>query len=223
MSRNGKIARLPSGVRGMLNYRLRDGEGGPALLDWLNGLPEVQELVDERFGGVHISPQNLSEWRSGGYQEWLRHEESKEMVEDLMERADGLDEAADQEELSDWLSVLVSVELARTVEALLAETMEPKERWKLLREILPHLAALRREDHRALRVGMIKERWDRETERLDREKFIRDLLEKKEFQELERSRKAASPPLTSGQPATVNRQSEGPGQVQSNQIKPNQT
>jgi hypothetical protein len=83
MTRNGKIARLPCEVRELLNQRLRDGVGGLAVLDWLNGLPEVQEIIQEDFGGVPISKQNLSEWRAGGYREWLRHEGSLDMIRGL--------------------------------------------------------------------------------------------------------------------------------------------
>jgi hypothetical protein len=75
MTRNGKIARLPDNVRDELNTRLDLGEDGPALLDWLNAEPEVQECLKNLFEGVPVSKQNLSEWRLGGYREWQLREE----------------------------------------------------------------------------------------------------------------------------------------------------
>ena len=159
MSRKGKIARLPCEVRQMLNHAVAGLRwAGGTVLDWLNGLPEVQGIIKEDFAGVPVSKQNLSEWRAGGYREWLRHQGSLDIVRGLMERMDGVIVAADEEDLGDWLSVALSVELVKTTEALLAEKMTTKERWKLLQEILPHLAVLRREDHRAVRGTMAQER-----------------------------------------------------------------
>ena len=70
-ARNGKIARLPRPVRNELNDRLECSEPSPQLLDWLNALPEVKGVVQNHFDGVPISKQNLSQWRQGGFQEWL--------------------------------------------------------------------------------------------------------------------------------------------------------
>ena len=74
-TRNGKIARLSREVRDELNRRLERSQPGPNLLDWLNGLPEVRELLQEQFEGEPISKQNLSQWRQGGFQEWLARQE----------------------------------------------------------------------------------------------------------------------------------------------------
>ncbi len=73
--RRGKIARLPRAVREQLNVRLDDGLEAAEILPWLNDLPEVRQIVNERFNGTPVSPQNLSAWRQGGFQEWLLHRE----------------------------------------------------------------------------------------------------------------------------------------------------
>jgi len=70
-SRNGKIARLPQDVREALNQRLERSEPSPQLLAWLNALPEVQKFVEREFGGEPVSKHNLSQWRLGGFQDWL--------------------------------------------------------------------------------------------------------------------------------------------------------
>ena len=68
---NGKIANLPADIREELNCRINDGEQGSELVEWLNAIPEVTEVMNERFGGNPISEQNLSEWRKRGFQQWL--------------------------------------------------------------------------------------------------------------------------------------------------------
>jgi hypothetical protein len=69
--RNGKIAKLPNHIREELNSRLHNGESGVHVTEWLNGLPEVQATLDQHFGGRKIKQQNMTEWRQGGYAEWL--------------------------------------------------------------------------------------------------------------------------------------------------------
>ena len=82
-ARNGKIARLPREIRNELNERLDRSEESPQLLDWLNALPEVKEVVKDHFAGVPISKQNLSEWRQGGFEEWLARRDLCEDARDL--------------------------------------------------------------------------------------------------------------------------------------------
>jgi hypothetical protein len=65
------IANLPAHIREELNYRLSEGEPGIELVEWLNAKPEVINVIRERFDGLPISDQNLSEWRKRGYQKWL--------------------------------------------------------------------------------------------------------------------------------------------------------
>lgn len=82
-ARNGKIARLPLALREEVNRRLRDGEPGPKILAWLHTRPEVLTILDEYFREEPISAQNLSEWRQGGYQEWLDRQEQVERTKEL--------------------------------------------------------------------------------------------------------------------------------------------
>jgi hypothetical protein len=70
MTRNGKIARLPDDIREELNRRLERNIQGITLVEWLNSLPEVQEILRDLFEGNPIIPQNLSQWRQGGFAEW---------------------------------------------------------------------------------------------------------------------------------------------------------
>lgn len=106
-ARKGKIARLPHAIRHELNTRLRDGASGPDILDWLNTLPEVNAILAEQFSGQPINPQNLSEWRLGGYNDWLMQQDQYEQARKTTDHAQyictslGLDP-------SDALSVIIT-------------------------------------------------------------------------------------------------------------------
>ena len=95
-TRTGKIARLPKATRDELGRRIENGELGKPIVDWLNGLPHVQELLEEQFGGRPVSEQNLSEWKQGGHPEWLRQQETLSLVSQLTEQSDEVDEAAER-------------------------------------------------------------------------------------------------------------------------------
>jgi hypothetical protein len=99
-ARNGKIARLPKPIRDDLGPRIENGEQGKELVEWLNGLPAVQDVLKEQFGGHPVNEQNLSEWMQGGYPEWLRQQETRSLVSKLAEQSDDFDEAADGQEVS---------------------------------------------------------------------------------------------------------------------------
>ena len=132
-TRNGKIARLPQAMREQLNRRLNDGEPGKALVAWLNEQPGVKAVLQGQFGGRPISEQNLSEWKQGGYRDWLRHQETCDLVGRLAEEAGDLEGVADAVPVSECLAPILAAELARTAKLLLAEDMEPQERWRRLR------------------------------------------------------------------------------------------
>ena len=76
-TRTGKIARLPHSLREDLNLRLQNGEQGAKLVEWLNALPEVQRVLDEKFEGRPINEQNLTEWKQGGYEDWRKLQEAR--------------------------------------------------------------------------------------------------------------------------------------------------
>jgi len=179
MSRQGKIARLPKKIRDQLNLRLQDGEPGKQLAEWLNELAETKEMLAELFGGRPINEQNLTEWKQGGYQDWLRDEETRERVQRLAERAQDLDDAADGLEISDRLASILAAELADAAQKL-DEIADPKERWRQLQEILRELWRLRSEDHQGKRLQMQQEQWERAMEREDSENERRFEKEEKD-------------------------------------------
>jgi len=153
-TRRGKIARIPHYIREQLNQRLEDGERAEALLDWLNGLPEVRTMVVADFGGEPVSENNLSRWRQGGYRDWKAHQGALEKVERIMEDA-GEIEGTKGALLGDRLAVWVISRLIAATETLGQEGGEEKD-WKLLRELGHDVAELRKAD-RGLRWVRLEE------------------------------------------------------------------
>ena len=85
ITRISKIARLPKPIRDELNHRLEGGQIGRTILPWLNALPETKTIMAEFFGGNSVTHQNLSEWRHGGYQDWLQHQHRLEWYDRFSE------------------------------------------------------------------------------------------------------------------------------------------
>ena len=111
LKRRGKVAQLPFELREQLNTRLENGEEAKPLLEWLNGLPEVKGLLAEQFGGAPLTKQNLSEWRQGGFREWLVRRQLAGQAEDLTECASEI-EAQSEGLLVDHLATVVTARYA---------------------------------------------------------------------------------------------------------------
>jgi hypothetical protein len=173
----GKIGRLPKCTRDDLGRRIEDGEQGKELVKWLNGLSGVQRVLKEQFGGRAVTEQNLSEWKQNGHPEWLRQEETRSLVGQLTEQAEDLGEASNGQEISDLFASLLAAELTQLAAALLEKETDPEKRWQRLREVHRELSQLRRDDHRAVRTMIRRDRWNRQTEREDAE--IEERFEKK--------------------------------------------
>jgi hypothetical protein len=65
--RVGKIAHLPAEIREQINRRLYDGQTGKQIIRWLK--TQMHEVAS-----ADISDSNISQWRQGGYQDWLKDE-----------------------------------------------------------------------------------------------------------------------------------------------------
>lgn len=113
-ARNGKIARLPAALRDQLGHRLDDGQPANVILGWLNAEPAVVAILRDQFGGVPVSPQNLSEWRAGGYLDWQRAQERLAFARQITEES-GLSGPADHATLADNVSARLVLALASLV------------------------------------------------------------------------------------------------------------
>jgi hypothetical protein len=167
MARNGKIARLSVHIRNELNGRLQDGEPGTNLVEWLNGQPAVRASLKEYFGGVLISLQNLSEWRQGGYKDWLRLEAARDFIENMSEQSGVLNNASGEEMISDCFGTVLAAEMAQLAMKFLEQENDLEKRWDRLKEINREFSRMRRDDHRALRTGLQQAQWERRQERDD--------------------------------------------------------
>jgi hypothetical protein len=165
-TRNGKIARLPKEVREQLNHRLENGWRGVRLVKWLNELPAVKEVIREEFHGRPIRAQNLSDWRQGGYADWLKHQDSREGMRWAIERAEQLEEGSGDEDFCEHLARIVTVEVAAQMQRL-DQIEDPKERWRQLREVCAELWKLRNSTNYSQGVALCRERWQREVNQED--------------------------------------------------------
>ena len=179
MSRIGKIARLPLDIRSQLNHRLFDGESGRPLLQWLNALPQVRDILQRHFDSRDISDQNLSEWRTGGYREWLLHQESVSALDNLAANAAELAAAAPGR-ISDHLATTIA---ARYAAEFLhwdgADSDGLRSKLRFLREISQDIVRFRRGDLQAARLHIEQARLDQEREKTEEEilRYFRHWLE----------------------------------------------
>jgi len=106
------------------------------LVPWLNELPDVKRVMNELFGGRPITEDNLSQWRRGGFQDWLRDEERRARLRQITEalRKLGPEEGARRSEAHfyQWMAAELMTELQR-----LSTMTDRNERWKRFQKILP--------------------------------------------------------------------------------------
>lgn len=164
VARKGKIAALPFKIRSEVNQRLRDGQTARQINPWLNGLKSVTKIMSDRFEGEPISAQNLSEWRQGGYQDWLQEQKKIDKLRHLSEFALGLAESAG----GDITAGSAAIAGGRILEALENAAEDD------LTKLIDDLASLR-----SLELTSQKIELDREKVRQKDEQIA---LEKKKFQ-----------------------------------------
>lgn len=166
MTRNGKIARLPWSIRGELNLRLRDGEPGTNLVAWLNGLPAVQEVLRKEFAGRPINEQNLSEWRQGGYEDWLRHQETRAWVQELACQSADISQDIKEEvgdlSVAELLTAQLAMALGRCLQSVTGKATDDPKQVQALLDVARELNRLRRGDQSQERFRFERERWREE-------------------------------------------------------------
>ena len=173
MNRNGKIARLPRDLRDQLNQRLANGEQGVTLLPWLNGLPDVKELLALHFEGSPISKQNLSEWRSGGFAEWEARQDIFAQTNDLSADAADLSKST-QGVLADDLATLLAARYAALLHTWNGEVNKKLTgKLRVLHGLTSDVAKLRRGDHQNRRWKLQQDLLEEEQESTKEELFDR--------------------------------------------------
>ena len=157
-TRVGKIAQLPKSIRDDLNQRLENGKQGPELLQWLNSLPETQKLLAEKFEAMPINRQNLTEWRQGGYQDWLRHQQREQHVQRIVEEGGSLGHIEGSSDLFENCARIALAEWLADMDTLHEFTGE--ERSKRLRALNIDLARLQNAWNRSSWASLAWVKWN---------------------------------------------------------------
>jgi len=117
--RIGKIARAPKAVRDVINEMIRDGATYAQVIK-----------VAEKHDVFGLNEQNLTNWKEGGYQEWLREQErlsdmqaKREFAMEVVRQNEGskLHEATLQLAASQLYEVITDFDLAHLKDLLKAK------------------------------------------------------------------------------------------------------
>jgi hypothetical protein len=126
--RTGKVARLPLATRDKLNHLLADGLSYADILQTLG--PEA----------AHLTPQNLSTWAQGGYQEWLDLQDKHLLTESVCHHIDHLDKPEDPDLLFERVLRITAAHIVCTMASLPAPNPEaPDFTWTRLLKEIPRL------------------------------------------------------------------------------------
>ena len=160
-----KIGRLPFAIRNELNERIRDGAGGSEILAWLNGLPATRKILRELKSG-EINAQNLTDWRSSGYKDWLEDQSQADRIRRLAEVSQTLASAAG----GNAAGVGCNIATAKIMDALASPDEEQ------IADLAKALVQLRSSENAAQKVALAKEKNALAEEQLNlsRAKFERD-------------------------------------------------
>ncbi|MEP6669969.1 MAG: hypothetical protein ABJF10_12495 [Chthoniobacter sp.] len=206
-NRCGKIARLPKPIREEINQRLEAGATAKSLVPWLNALPAVQALVRAEFDGHPVSEHNLSRWKNGGYQDWLRYQEAVALAEHLYERGEELKASAQNRmPMTEVLHLWMTSRLVRSTREI--ESMEGEAAWRRQRQFCADLVKMRRAEHEAERLQIEHARTELQRGKLQ---FQRERAEVKRSKKERNAVKKPSHPeagLKSGHPHQANRDGE---------------
>jgi hypothetical protein len=102
--RNGKIARLPKAVRDKINQWIDDGRTYPQI---------IKDLGDD---AKDLKPNHFSEWRKGGYEDYLRHQEWRDQLRILRENGSEMTELTDGPKFQETLVQIALTEIFRVLE-----------------------------------------------------------------------------------------------------------
>ena len=160
-----KIGRLPFAIRNELNERIRDGVGGPEILAWLNAAKETRKILRELKSG-EINAQNLTDWRSSGYKDWLEDQSQADRIRRLAEVSQTLASAAG----GNAAGVCCNIATAKIMDAL--ESADEEQ----VADLAKALVQLRAGENAAQKVALAEEKNEIQKEQLElsRAKFERD-------------------------------------------------
>jgi hypothetical protein len=160
-----KIGRLPFAIRNELNERIRDGASGSEILTWLNAAKETRKILRDLKSG-EINAQNLTDWRSTGYRDWLEDQGQADRIRRLAEISQTLASAAG----GNAAGVGCNIATAKIMDAL--ESADEEQ----VADLAKALVQLRSSENAAQKVALAKEKNALAEEQLNlsRAKFERD-------------------------------------------------
>lgn len=183
MAHKGKIGRLPLNIREEINRRLLDGQTGAKILPWLNALDEVRAILEEDFNGLLVNDENLSQWRKGGYAQWLRRRDQLDHTRELAQMSIKLAKAGGGN-LAEGAAAILSgkvLDVLERLDELIASADgadespdEAKARLTLIAESIDSLTLavtrLRKGDHTAENLRLLRDRLAQTGEALELER-----------------------------------------------------
>lgn len=173
-SRTGKIARLPYAIREQVNLRLQNGEKGISILHWLNSLPDVCSLLQTHFAGRPISPSNLTEWKQGGYRDWIVAQQTFELAADLFHEQALVQPGNPDADFTPKLAHCAAIHYAAAANQLLSPDADAQSRFEIVHQLIGDISRLRRSEIHDQRLDLDDQRRQFEnqiaTQRLDIER-----------------------------------------------------
>lgn len=171
-TRVGKVARLPLAIREELNRRLLENEPARKICAWLNALPEAIRVCDE-FGEQPIDDRNISDWRKGGFADWLRRREQIEETREMAQWAVKLAKASGGN-LSEGAAAILSGKILEILEGLtrLRDQKDEKDESSLtavaamVEQVTLSLSRLRKGDANAAMVEINRKRIEQKDEEI---------------------------------------------------------
>ena len=107
-----------------------------------------------------VTEQNLSDWRQGGYEDWLRHQDARAFARCFLAEAEELEEEIGDSPLTDRATEVAALSLLRLLHD--AESEEGPNRRAAVIEIIREMQRLRRGDHALARLQIRQARWEAE-------------------------------------------------------------
>src|SRR5512140_2798554 len=113
-SRNGKVARLPKPIRDSICLMLQDGFSYPRI---------IRELGE---AGKGLTPQNISEWKRGGFLDWQREQEWQRHIRAQQEAALELLHHHDEAKLHQVVLQIALTQAFQNLRSLLPDNLNGK-------------------------------------------------------------------------------------------------
>ena len=173
MANLGKIARLTADLRNEVCLRLYNGETSATILPWLNAQPEVAKVLTAHFDGAPITPQNLSEWKSGEYAKWIARREKVQNLKELSTYAAKL--AAQSGNLASGGAAIIAGKVLEAIDEIEIDGANPE----TLSALVSAVSRLQAGEVSAQKLLNDKKRLEHDSVRLEleKEKFQRDTVE----------------------------------------------